>query len=261
VKRGAAAAWVGVAAVWVSGAACGGPYTIDISGTVFDFEAYMTAVALHTDVRAAYAAAALPGVVVFLAEDSQRRSLTTGADGRYLVPDAPARIELHPVATRTSGYLRTEDGIGVQFAESDVTGYPIGILPRGPLVHAIANGLSMTVDALQEQGFQLFAIFDDAFPSGAPLVADVAVSINLGAITFVGWNATSRTFATAGVPSAFGAETRWLGLLAITAADGVEVRAVVQDQGRGPGRPKIFVQHPMPVEPGRATLFLLAPVN
>lgn len=239
---------------------CSSPGSIDVSGTVFDFERWVRGT-MAGDTRAAHQASVVPGVIVYLAEDSQKRSLTTGADGAYRIPEAPAEREIHPVAARVDGFLRTEDGIGVQFAEGDVTDYAVGILPQGALFAALAGGFGITVDALQEQGFQLFVLLDRPFPDGAPLTDGVVPSVTVGTMIHVGWDAAASAFVTADSPTGFAGQAVWLGIVAVTTADTREVRVLIHDEARGPGRPKIFVQHPMAVEPGRAMLFLLSPVN
>lgn len=247
-------------AVVLAATGCASPGPIEVSGTVFDFEAALGLVRQGKTARQAHDATLMAGVFLHMAEDSGFRSNSTGSDGRYSVPGAPARLELHPIVTRIEGFVTTEDGLGVQFAESDVRDYPVGILPRGPLVAAVAAGFGTTVDQLERVGFQLHAIFDRPFPDGALLTADIQVSPSAGRTIFVGWDGASGAYITAPTANQMPAGSEWLGVFAVTGTD-VPVQVILVDRLVGPGHPKVYVQHPMAIVADRAMLFLLNPVN
>lgn len=240
---------------------CGHPDTVTVSGRVFDFDTWLGGVIGGQSTTLAFDAAVVGGATVTLAEDANVRALDTSADGRYRMPGAPWGVELHPIVRRyDDDHVASEDGLGIQYPEVDIPDWPLAIIRAGgDVVRALAAGFGTDELGLVGQGFQLYAIFDRPFPAGALVRDGLAISLNTGRWLAVGWDAGKKALVTRFMSIDFDAGQTWLGLVAITDADEA-AHLTMHDQSGRPA-PRLYVQHPYRLQPLRAQIFLLPPVN
>jgi len=262
-----------VAAVAVAGCGEGQPGAIAVSGTVVDGQRFLFArlgrLAELTgegstgpcytepcDGSAAVVLAAVVGASVSVDERPETPAAISGAAGEFALGPVPAGERLH-LAVSAPAACDSRDGLGLQFPESDVAGYPVGLLPTDGFLAALAADARAPAADL---GLVVFLLMDAApFPDSA--ILDDAVTVELsrggGRVVYGGWDGPARRFVLAGAPRGFHAPAFFTGLVAVVRPeDGTQI--AITDRAPPAGRrPAYFLRYTARPQTGRCVFYFL----
>lgn len=234
--------------------ACSDPEPIAVAGRVIDVDAFVGARLDGKGGAAAIAGAAVAGAQVTIAERPEIAGQTTGGDGVFAFREVPSRQRLHLVAD-AAGFCPSEDGIGLQFPESDVAGFTVGALPVAGFAAAVAATAGTA--SPRDTAMVVFLLMDSApFPESAILADSITVSLQGGGrVVYGGWDPAARSFMAADRPDAFSPPAAFAGLVAVLAAD-QGTRIEFRDAATaGQRRPAFFLVYSVKPRPGRCVFY------